>query len=213
MVPQVATHQVCPYCRWLWHWVLWLLTCQAPFICPWQNLQSYHCLDRIKICRHRHQLGLHQANLLNHNGWLHCSHCTQVWAQSPIQTAVLTAQTLQNNLWPQQLSLDADNSLLLDAAGIKQVQWVVSLLLYYAPAVDNKLLVVLSAISMQQAKATTNTMVAVSQLLTLPHTQPMALHTTPAIWSWQHTLMPVSSARSTHAARLELAYSSPKMTP
>ena len=45
-----------------------------------------------------------------------------------------------------QLSLEEDTSAKLDATGIKRVQGIVSSLLYYARAVDNKLLVALSAI-------------------------------------------------------------------
>lgn len=60
---------------------------------------------------------------------------------------------------------DDDSSPLLDDAGIKRVQGIVGSLLYYARAVDNKLLATLSAISSQQARATQNTAKAVNQLL------------------------------------------------
>ena len=51
-------------------------------------------------------------------------------------------------------------------------QGIVGSLLYYAQAVDNKLLVALSAIGLQQATASTNTMDAVKQLLNYVATNP-----------------------------------------
>jgi len=60
---------------------------------------------------------------------------------------------------------DIDTSPRLDAAGIKYVQGIVGCLLYYARAVDNKLLCTLSAIGTQQASATENTLAACNQLL------------------------------------------------
>ena len=71
-----------------------------------------------------------------------------------------------------QMSPDEDTSAKLDATGIKRVQGIVGSLLYYARAVDNKLLVALSAIGSQQAAATENTMVAVDQLLDYVATYP-----------------------------------------
>ena len=53
---------------------------------------------------------------------------------------------------------DDDTSQQLDAAGIKRVQGIVGCLLYYAQAVNNKLLCTLSAIGMNQASATQNTL-------------------------------------------------------
>ena len=49
---------------------------------------------------------------------------------------------------------EIDDSPSLDAAGIKNVQGIVGSLLYYARAVDNKLLCTVSAIGMKQASAT-----------------------------------------------------------
>ncbi|MBM4179865.1 MAG: hypothetical protein FJ211_11150, partial [Ignavibacteria bacterium] len=65
-----------------------------------------------------------------------------------------------------------DTSPLLDTEGIKRIQGIVGSLLYYARAVDNKLLATLSTISSQQAKATQNTANAVSQLLDYVATYP-----------------------------------------
>ena len=72
----------------------------------------------------------------------------------------------------QQLIPDDDTSPVLDADGIKRIQGIVGSLLYYARAVDNKLLVALSAISSKQATATVNTAKAVSQLLDYVATYP-----------------------------------------
>jgi hypothetical protein len=71
-----------------------------------------------------------------------------------------------------QLTPDVDTGRPLNEAGIKRVQGIVGSLLYYARAVDNKLLVALSAIGMQQAKATTTTLAAVNQLLDYVATYP-----------------------------------------
>ena len=65
-----------------------------------------------------------------------------------------------------------DTSTPLDKAGVKRVQRIVGALLYYARAVDNKLLVALSAIGSQQAAATENTNTAVAQLLDYVATYP-----------------------------------------
>jgi hypothetical protein len=67
---------------------------------------------------------------------------------------------------------EADNSELLDAPGKLQVQEIVSSLLYYARAVDNKLLVALSAIASRQAQATVTTKKAVHLLLDYVATHP-----------------------------------------
>ena len=72
----------------------------------------------------------------------------------------------------EQLVPDNDTSPPLNAAGIKRIQGIVGSLLYYARAVDNKLLVALSAISSQQAKATENTARAANQLLDYVATYP-----------------------------------------
>ena len=56
-------------------------------------------------------------------------------------------------------------SALLDAKGILRVQKIVRALLYYGCAVNNKLMVALSAIGYQQAAATVDTSTAVYQLL------------------------------------------------
>jgi hypothetical protein len=72
----------------------------------------------------------------------------------------------------EQLLPDADTSPLLNDDGVKRVQGIVGSLLYYARAVDNKLLATLSAISAQQAKATENTAKAVNQLLDYVATYP-----------------------------------------
>jgi hypothetical protein len=72
----------------------------------------------------------------------------------------------------EQLLPDDDTSPPLDAVGVKRIQAIVGSLLYYARAVDNKLLATLSAISSQQAVATENTAKAVHQLLDYVATYP-----------------------------------------
>ena len=72
----------------------------------------------------------------------------------------------------QQFSQAADDSAKLDAAGIKRVQRIVGAILYYARAVDNKLLVGLSAIGSQQAAATEMTAAAIKHLLDYVATYP-----------------------------------------
>ena len=54
----------------------------------------------------------------------------------------------------EQLAPEDDTTPPLDSQGKKRVQGIVGALLYYAQAVDNKLLVGLSAIGSQQASAT-----------------------------------------------------------
>jgi hypothetical protein len=53
-----------------------------------------------------------------------------------------------------QLTPDEDSTNLLDDKGIKRVQGIVGALLYYARAVDNKLLYSLSKLGTEQAAAT-----------------------------------------------------------
>ncbi len=65
-----------------------------------------------------------------------------------------------------------DTSQQLDTVGITRIQYIIGALLYYTRAVDNKLLVALSAIGSQQAKATTQTKAAVAQLLDYVATYP-----------------------------------------
>lgn len=62
----------------------------------------------------------------------------------------------------------------LDAANVKRVQEVVGVLLYYARAVDPTLLVALGTIASQQAKATNDTMKAVTHVLNYCATHPSA---------------------------------------
>jgi len=67
---------------------------------------------------------------------------------------------------------DIDTSPPLDAKGTKHVQSVNGCILYYARAVDNKLLCTLSAIGMKQASATRDTLDACNQLLDYLATHP-----------------------------------------
>ena len=67
---------------------------------------------------------------------------------------------------------DVDSSPLLDAKGIKHVQSIVGCLLFYARAVDNKLLCTLSSIGTKQATATENTLAECNILLDYLATYP-----------------------------------------
>ena len=71
-----------------------------------------------------------------------------------------------------QTTTEPDNSPPLDDAGVRRVQAIVGSVLWYARAVDNKLLVSLSAIGSQQASATEATNEAVTQLLDYLATYP-----------------------------------------
>ena len=71
-----------------------------------------------------------------------------------------------------QLEPEDDTSPRLPDEGIKRMQGIIGSLLYYARAVDNKLLTTLSSIGAQQANATTNTLRAVEQLLNYVATYP-----------------------------------------
>ena len=65
----------------------------------------------------------------------------------------------------QKLSSAEDTRPALDASGIKVIQSIIGALLYYARAVDNKLVVALSAIVYQQAVSTEDTAKAIKHLL------------------------------------------------
>ena len=71
-----------------------------------------------------------------------------------------------------QYTADADTSPALDALGIKRVQGIVGALLYYARAVDNKLLHALSELGTQQAAATAATNTRLNHLLDYCATYP-----------------------------------------
>ena len=65
----------------------------------------------------------------------------------------------------EQLDPEDDTSPPLDSQGTKRLQGTVGSLLYYAQAMDNKLLVGLSAIGSQQASATHRTNEAIDEIL------------------------------------------------
>jgi len=71
-----------------------------------------------------------------------------------------------------QHSAPPDTSAPLDDAGVKRIQGIVGALLWYGRAIDNKLLVALSAIGSQQASATEATSSAIDQLLDYVATYP-----------------------------------------
>ena len=72
-----------------------------------------------------------------------------------------------------QFTVNTNISAPLDVKGILRVQNIFSALLYYGRAVNNKLMVALSAIGSQKSEATVDTSAAVDQLLdciaTYPH--------------------------------------------
>ena len=72
----------------------------------------------------------------------------------------------------QQLVQTTDTSKPLNEKGIKRIQGIVGALLYVGGAVNNKLLVALSAIGSQQAAAPDNTAAAIEQLLNYVATYP-----------------------------------------
>ncbi|KAG7342946.1 reverse transcriptase RNA-dependent DNA polymerase [Nitzschia inconspicua] len=70
---------------------------------------------------------------------------------------------------------DVDTSPQLDAAGIKRVQEIVGVFLFYARAVDCTMLPALGSISTQQARATTKTLSAITKFLNYAATNPEAV--------------------------------------
>ena len=72
----------------------------------------------------------------------------------------------------EQIAPKDDTTPPLDSQGTKRVQGIVGNLLYYARAVDNKLLVGLSAIGSQQASATQRTNESIGQILDYCATYP-----------------------------------------
>ncbi|KAG7350061.1 reverse transcriptase RNA-dependent DNA polymerase [Nitzschia inconspicua] len=67
-----------------------------------------------------------------------------------------------------------DNSPPLDTAGIKRIQEIVGVFLFYARAVDSTMLPALGTISTQQAKPTTNTLTAITKFLNYAASNPDA---------------------------------------
>ena len=72
----------------------------------------------------------------------------------------------------EQLAPEDETTPPLDSQGTKRVQGIIGALLYYAQAVDNKLLVGLSAIGSQQASATQRTNESIDQILDYCATYP-----------------------------------------
>ena len=72
----------------------------------------------------------------------------------------------------EQLNPEDDTTPPIDSQGTNCVQGIVGALLYYARAIDNKLLVGLSAIGSQQAAATQRNKEAINQILDYCATYP-----------------------------------------
>jgi len=73
-----------------------------------------------------------------------------------------------------QYATSDDDAPLLDPPSLTRVQQIVGMLLYYAMAIDNTMLVALGSIAGQQAKATTSTMTAANWLLDYAASNPIA---------------------------------------
>ena len=108
-----------------------------------------------KICRYWYKLGLHQTDMLHNNGWVHQQHTSAIYPWGPKKPEHLP-QTHQEITYgaKEQLATDCHDTSpipILDSTDIKQVKGIIGSLLYYAWAVDNKLLIILSAIGPHQA--------------------------------------------------------------
>jgi hypothetical protein len=97
--------------------------------------------------------------------------CTKKKLQEYNQALPQRMQTCPYSPEPQKIGEDAqtplgiDSSPLLDEKGLKQVQKIVGSILYYARTVDMTVLMALSAIAVEQKKATAKTMGRCIQLL------------------------------------------------
>jgi hypothetical protein len=111
------------------------------------------------------------------------------------------------------LTPESDTSELLDDARKHQIKEIVGSLLYYTRAVNNKLLVALSAIAARQAKATVATEQAVHLLLDYVATYPNdGIVYRASNMICVHTLMLISSTNPNLAAMLGHISSSWRMT-
>ena len=82
----------------------------------------------------------------------------------------------------EQLTPEEDTSTALDNKGNKRTQSIIGANVYYARAVDNKLLVGLSAIGAQQAASAQRTnKKQISSSIIVPHNLPMVSSIAPAI--------------------------------
>jgi len=104
---------------------------------------------------------LHQMIRFSHPPPVHAEHLPHAWQKSKYGTKVQFADG--PSLAP-----------ILDATDTKRNQEIVSVLLYYARAVDSTLLAALGTIATQQAKSTHDTMEAITQLLNYCATHPDA---------------------------------------
>ena len=96
-----------------------------------------------------------------------------MWKLPTKQITALTAHTLGGDIWSQGTTDPEEyKSTPLHNKGNKLIQGIIEALLYYSIAVDNKLLVSLSAIVTQQAAATQRINKAINQLLNYSATYP-----------------------------------------
>ena len=104
-----------------------------------------------------------------------------------------------------QLAPEEETSKPLNDAGIRWVQTIVGALLWIGRAVNNKLLVDISAIGSQQASATEDTNKAIHQLLDYCATYPDdGSKTEPSNATQAATIPPTNAVKSSMAARPSL---------
>ena len=114
----------------------------------------------------------------------------------------------------EQLAHEDDTTQPLDSQGTKRVQGIVGDLLYYARAVDKKLLVGLSAIGSQQESATQRTNEAIDQILDYCATYPSyGLYIALSTWYSMHIPTQGSTMRARDTAEPERTFYSLKTTP
>ena len=96
-----------------------------------------------------------------------------MWKLPTKQITALTAHTLGGDIWSQGTTDPEEyKSTPLHNKGNKLIQGIIEALLYYSIAVDNKLLVSLSANGAQQAAITERTNEAINQVLKYSSTYP-----------------------------------------
>jgi hypothetical protein len=137
-------------------------------------------------------MGLHSLALLHQYAGIYLYSATQVQASTAHQTTACSIQVSPYCLWHQSPAHPGpDTSELLDANRKCHIQEIVGALLYYASAVDKKLLVAISTISARQAKATIATEQASNLLLDYVATYPNDAIAYQSIATWYYAPMPM----------------------
>ena len=119
-------------------------------------------------------MGLHSTNVSSYNDRIHQQRPHPFWAPRPqkLKHSPHLHCEIIYGAKQQYATNNVDTSPPLNAVGIKWCQGVIGCLLYYARAVDNKLLMTLSAIGTSQASATENTRNDINKLLNYCATYP-----------------------------------------